>query len=419
MPAYRAKWLVPVTTPPIENGVIAFAAGKISAIETAHCWSGETPVDLGDVAILPGLVNAHTHWEFSTLPAPLGQRGMPFTDWLRLVVKWRQSQTPMDRQQALMAGVRESLASGVTTVGEIDTQGWLTDQAFSARPVPDAVLFQEAICFSQTDVPAKITEISRRCGYDSVRHDHSLASRPGPADVWQPGVSPHAPYTVHADLLHELVRLSCLHQLPLAMHLAETPAELEFLHTGRGPLMEMLFGAGVWREDLRGSARTVHDLLQILATAPRALVVHGNYLGTAEIDLLAKNADHMSVVYCPRTHDFFGHAPHPWQIMQKEGVTVALGTDSRASNPDLSLWREMQWLAERNVAIEPEKILTMGTLEGAKALGKAGEIGSLEVAKRANMSVISGKAGKLSGWESLLYDPSARVAATCLRGDWL
>jgi cytosine/adenosine deaminase-related metal-dependent hydrolase len=113
------------------------------------------------------------------------------------------------------------------------------------------------------------------------------------------------------------------------MHIAESAAEVELLQRGTGPLAEMLREFGVWREGLFPSRWTFLDLLRELSRAPRGLVVHGNYLGSPEIDFIARHPN-LNVVYCPRTHEAMGHPPHPWRQMLAAGIPVALGTDSKA-----------------------------------------------------------------------------------------
>jgi aminodeoxyfutalosine deaminase len=130
------------------------------------------------------------------------------------------------------------------------------------------------------------------------------------------------------------------------------------------------------------------DYLRELTTAHHALVIHGNYLAAHEIEFLASHRDRMSLVYCPRTHSYFGHEPYPLAQMLAARVRVAVGTDSRASNPDLSLWKDLQHIARHHPSVAPEAILQMGTLAGAEALGLDHELGSITPGKRAALNVM-------------------------------
>ncbi len=175
---------------------------------------------------------------------------------------------------------------------------------------------------------------------------------------------------------------------PVAIHLAESREELELLATHAGPFRQLLDDLGVWNPGGIPRGSRPIDYIKLLAVAPRALVIHGNYLDAAEIAYLAGRADRMSVVYCPRTHAYFQHELYPLAAMLAAGVNVALGTDSRASNPDLSLLAEMRHIARHHPQIPTETIIQMGTLNGARALGLADLIGSLNVGKLADLTVV-------------------------------
>src|SRR5207248_5598397 len=140
---------------------------------------------------------------------------------------------------------------------------------------------------------------------------------------------------------------------------------------------EVLQSAGAWHPEVIPLGRRPLDYLQALATAHRALVVHGNYLVADEIEFLAAHRERMSLVYCPRTHAYFGHEPYPVSQMLAAGVRVAVGTDSRASNPDLRLLEELRHIARHHPGVSPEAMLRMGTIAGAEALGIAADYGSI------------------------------------------
>jgi len=413
--AYRARWIFPVATPPIHDGVIAVQQGLIVAIERAAVWSGPTPRDLGDVAILPGLVNAHTHLEFSELTGPIGAPGIAFPEWIRQVVAHRRAR-PVDQQRLSAAlGLAESLRGGVTLLGEIATSGWPFElfaaeaATQTAAPLettsPRSVVFQETIGLAVEDALEKLAAAAEHL--DRFRTPHFL-----------PGLSPHAPYTVRWDLFESMVRLAARKNAPVAMHLAESPDESVLLGTAGGPLREMLEAAGVWCDDALGGPRTILDYLRLLSASPRALVIHGNYLNAAEIEFLAANRKHMSVVYCPRTHVFFGHPPHPLPHLLAAGVNVALGTDSRASNPDLSLWEEARYLVERGLA-RPQTALELATRGGAAALGMASHCGTLAHGRSADFCLVGPIAAEAADPYDLLFAPPTGVINACLGSKWL
>lgn len=368
--AFRARYLFPVTGPPIADGVVTIEAGRIVAIGREP--DGCKAIDLGDVALLPGLVNAHTHLEFSDLAAPLGASGMPFPRWVPEVVRWRAGQPA--GKPAVARGLEESARTGVASVGEIATPGW-SPAAFEGGP-PRATIFLEAIGLAHDQVDQKLAE---------AREHLRLATE---QRQWRPGLSPHAPYTVRPELFERLVDLAAEAHVPVAFHLAESAEEIELLTTGGGLFREVLSELGFWDPTAipRGT-RPLNYLRCLAHRGVRALVVHGNYLDDDEIEWLAAHAGRLSVVYCPRTHAFFKHAPHPLPRLLAAGARVVVGTDSRASNPDLDLWQELRFVARAFPDIPLHAVLRMGTIDAACALGEEQETGSLEVGKRADLAV--------------------------------
>ena len=397
----RARWVFPVDAEPIENGTVEFESGRIAAVHSRHDRRAR---DLGNAAIIPGLVNAHTHLEFSELDQPLTP-AEPFTDWIRTLVGHRRSRgiEPVD---AIRRGYDESERVGTTLIGEIATDGW-SIRAFSDVG-PAVVVFREVIGLLPEQTDAQV-EIARR---------HLQAESSSDAASIVRGISPHAPYSVHPDLYHQLVGLAAELHAPLAIHLAETRAELQLLADGTGLLADMLQHFGMWRDGLIPRGSRPMDYLTPLAQLDRALVVHGNYLDKAEIDWLARHPE-VAVVYCPRTHTYFGHSQHSWQWMLDQGVSLAIGTDSRASNPDLSIWNELTFLHQKHPDVDPRLLLELGTLAGARALGFADTVGTITVGKSADLAVVSLAGATGSNPYAQLFHRNNRVVATMRGRYWI
>lgn len=397
--ALRARWVFPVAGPPLADACVTIAGGRIVAVGAPV---SDGPVqDLGSVAIVPGLVNAHTHLEFSGIQRPLGSPGMPLPDWIRRVIAERRAaDAPAEN---IREGLAECLSTGTTAVGEIATSDW---RALVDGRQPRVVMFREAIAPRQARVPSTLATID---GFLQASTENPQIS---------PALSPHAPYTVHRELLAGLIERSIARQLPLAMHLAESPEELELLATGDGPFRELLVDLGAWEDDPQARYPTCREYLEQLSRAPRALVIHGNYLNDAEQAFLAAHRATMSVVCCPRTHAYFGHAAYPLAQMLSAGVQVALGTDSRASNPDLSLLAEMKHVVCAHPAVDPRTVLELGTLAGARALGVDSLRGTIESGKVADLAVVAIEgAGQGSDPYTLLFADESRVVATIQAGE--
>ncbi len=188
------------------------------------------------------------------------------------------------------------------------------------------------------------------------------------------------------------------------MHVAETREELQLLADQTGPFVELLDSLGAWFPETCPRGATALDILQLLSRAPRSLVIHGNYLDDAEIDFVARHSDTMSVVYCPRTHEFFEHETWPLEKFLGAGINVAIGTDSRASNPDLNLFEELKCLQRKFPDLEPEQILAMGTREGAVALGLPSAVASIAPGNRADFNIV-----EPIGGDSLLNENSVCI----------
>src|SRR5688500_12285244 len=242
--ARQARWILPIDRPPIAGGIVSVADGRIVAV--GENVSGAPLTDLGDVALLPGLVNAHTHLEFSLLERPLGEPGMPFADWIGRVIEHRKAQTKAlmvetdgfqrFRRRAAEKGLAEVRAGGTVAVGEIATPGW-PREVFPASGV-HVTLFLELLGLEPDRQKAMLTMAA------SFVNDVQDA---GPK--LRPGISPHAPYTVTPELVRSIASLSTAERFPVAMHLAESRDELELLASHRGPLVELLTSIGSWQPE--------------------------------------------------------------------------------------------------------------------------------------------------------------------------
>ncbi|MEN6450632.1 MAG: amidohydrolase family protein [Thermoguttaceae bacterium] len=404
----HARYVFPAVGEPIRDGVVTIDGGRIAAVgrrgDASSLQRGRASLrDLGNVAILPGLVNAHTHLEFSDIETPLGHPGISLPDWIRLAMARRKAE---EIPTAIAAGLRESVRSGVTTLGDIVQPG----QIAAASPI-DVTAFLELIAPTVERIPAALERA----------RSHVKPPLNGPV---RPGLSPHAPYSVRLDLVDAVAQLSAAEKIPVAMHLAESPEELQWLRDGTGPFRTLLEELGA-EEAAVGGLRPM-DYLQRLAAAYRALVIHGNYLADDEIALLAANAERMAVVYCPRCRDWFaprgtGCQPAPRHVyplakMLSAGVTVALGTDGRGSTPDLSILGEMRFAARRHPEVGRGDILRMGTVLGAKALGVEQEAGSLTPGKRADLAIVALPDRDASDPYALLFDSDEPVVACYCRG---
>ncbi len=350
-------------------------------------------LDLGNCAVLPGFVNCHTHLDLGGLRG-LVPPGPDFTGWLRTVIRHRRSRSPQEVADDIQAGIAESLAGGTTLIGDISAggQSWSTLQTSPLR----SVVFHELLGLPR----------------DRARqawHSASAWLRDRlPGGRCQPGLSPHAPYSVRASLFRLAIRECRRGRLPLAIHLGETRAESELLQHRRGPFVEFLTELGAWAP--AGLVASQEELIHLCRAHAQALLVHANYVDPAGL------GDLDTVVYCPRTHAAFGHDPYPLQAFLARNVRVGLGTDSLASNPDLSLLEEARFVCRRYPDIDPSVVLRLATLAGAEALGFGDLTGSLTPGKVADMAVIGLPEEEGDPCEQVLAGP-ARVVRVIIDGE--
>jgi aminodeoxyfutalosine deaminase len=321
-------------------------------------------IDFGDCAVLPGFVNAHTHLDLCGLRGRLG-KPYSFVDWLRAVIRHRRSLLPDQVQLDIRSGIDESLARGTTLVGDISSQG------LSWPLLADSQL-RSVVYYELLGLPKP------RAKQAWAEARTWLTAHPS-TNRCRPGLSPHAPYSVRRSLYRCAARLSARDKIPLAIHIDETREEKELLSAHKGAMVRFLTDLGVWDETglIKESER-----FQLVRAAHSLTFVHANY---TEPDQYESGG---SIVYCPRTHAYFGHPRHSVRELVANGVNVALGTDSLGSNPDLSMLAETRFLHDRRPDVSPEAILRMATLNGARALGCQEDTGSLTPSKSADFVVV-------------------------------
>ena len=402
---FRARWIVPVGRRTIEDGWLRIERGRIAAIGrrrlTGNPPSGQS-IDLGDAIILPGLVNAHTHLEFSDLERPLeAEGGLP--GWIARVVALRRARPSGLEEVArlarsLRAGLAESLSFGVTTIGDIATA---VPRGGYPSIGPRVRVYREALGLSFTggSLPGAIARDLDRLG-DSA------------------GISPHAPMTVSSALGRALLREAARRGLPVTMHLAESLAELAYVTGGGGPFRELFATLGAWPADRLPPVLPPSDWISRLARVRRGSVVHGTFLGeppdASALDRLARHRDRLGVVVCPRTTRLLSGQLPPVARFLAAGIRVAIGTDSRASNPDLSVLAEARELAGSGV-VSPAEALPMLTRDAAWALGYEHQAGSIAVGRPADLVVLV-PSGPFTDPLDAILRPDTRVAATLRAG---
>jgi aminodeoxyfutalosine deaminase len=370
---HHARWVLPISQPPIENGWVEVEAGRIIAVGSDHSVSGpehRAPSTEHHIAILPGLVNAHTHLELSWMrdqvpPAP----SMP--QWVERLMALRRT-VGHEPPEPIADAIRESRAAGTMLLGEI------TNTLASYEPLAtsdmSAAVFRELLGFNVADPGAAVN--GAQAQLEKLR----------PVARLRPSVVPHAPYSVSPALLRAIADVSA--DACVSIHLGESADELDFLRSGGGAWRSLLTSLGAWTDQWRAPGTgpvdyvASHGLLN-----ERLLAVHCVHLTERELAMLA-NAG-ATVVTCPRSNQWVGAGVPPIERFYRSGVRVAVGTDSLASVDDLNVFSELRLMRQIAPGIPAREILTSATRHGADALGFGDTLGTIEPGKRAELIAVS------------------------------
>jgi cytosine/adenosine deaminase-related metal-dependent hydrolase len=379
-----AAWLAPMaaTGPPLlRDAGVVFAAGRILAVGPTAQLRRDHPHaalhDMGNAVILPGLVNAHAHLELSDA-TPAQPPPDSFADWLLAMVRRGGTRTPEQTAAAVATGIEQCLRFGVTSVGDISRAAPLTRPLLARSPL-HAVSYGEVAAMAQ-----------RRHNLEMLLEQAADPSAAG-ANL-RIGISPHAPYSIEPNGFRRCLAAAIDQNLPLATHLAESTDEAEFLDAHTGPLRKLWTQLDGWDDHVpRFSGGPIRYAQSLGLLDYPTLLAHVNYCDDDELAILA--AGKASVVYCPRTHAYFGHPPHRWRDMLAAGINVAAGTDSCASSPDLNLVDDLRLLHRIAPEVPALALWEMATLNAARAIGQEAVVGSLEPGKRADLVVFDVSTG--------------------------
>jgi aminodeoxyfutalosine deaminase len=373
MITYRAAWVIPIASPPIRGGVVCVDRGVVASVGAS---GGEHAEDLGDVAILPGLVNAHTHLELSWMRGQVPPNpSMPA--WAASLMALRRT-VSHEPPEPITDAISEARRAGTALIGDV------TNTFATYEPLLDselsAVLFRELLGFNPPDPDAIVGAVEAQIAVLT------------PVQWLRPTIVPHAPYSVAPSLMQAIARAGQRDCLPLSVHLGESAQEVQFLRDGTGEWRALLERLGVWNPAWTPPACGPVAYLDGLGlVSDRLLAVHGVQFTDPELTRLA--AAGATVVTCPRSNRWTGAGEPPIERFYASGVRVAIGTDSLASVEDLNLFAEMAEVRRLAPRVAAARILETATLAGAQALGFASELGSLEAGKRAQLLAVRIPAG--------------------------
>jgi len=369
---HAAPWVVPVCGPIIANGGVAVRNGMIVAVDLLPRLQQRYPlasvVNHPAAALTPALVNSHVHLELSHLAilAATPFAGS-FTDWITRLLQLRDTLGAAGEpaEQAALRVAGQLYASGVSVLADIGNTliGSNLADTFPGTLFP----FKEYLGLAERTLAKNFTRLQ-------AEPDHALCSG-------------HAPYSTHARLLQQLKSRAATLGHIFPIHTAEPVAENEMIRHCRGEMVEFVKARGFWDDSFQpltnGSGGSIRYLHQLGLLDARTLCIHAIHVDREEIRILAGQG--AKVCLCPGSNQYLGTGKAPVAQYLEHGILPALGTDSLASNPELSIWREMQLLAAAHIEVDPALVFTMATRGGAEALGVGDRLGTLEPGKEADL----------------------------------
>jgi cytosine/adenosine deaminase-related metal-dependent hydrolase len=404
----RARIVMPVCRPPIENGAVVVDGNRIVAVGAWPEMAGqfaESPIDLGASILLPGLVNAHCHLDYTDmtgLPAP-----RQFPDWIKSLLVLKAGASYTEYANAWLNGAAMLARTGTTSVADIEAVPELLPEVWFSTPLRVASFLEMTGVRSQRSPEEILGEAAAKI--ESLEPQRGLA-----------GLSPHALYSTSAALLEKSARLAREKKWRVTTHVAESEEEFEMYFRRRGPMFD-------WLERQRdmsdcGGVTPLAQVERCGLLGENFLAVHANYLLASDVEALARSGS--SVVHCPRSHAYFQHQRFQYEELAAAGVNVCLGTDSLASvassprhKPELNLLAEMRQFASGHPGVAPALIVEMATRNGARALGWQGRVGELTAGSLADMISIP-FTGSICEAEAGLIAHLGNVVASMIDGVW-
>jgi cytosine/adenosine deaminase-related metal-dependent hydrolase len=384
----RARVVAPMAGEPIDNGAVVVEGSKIAGVgrfaEVQRHHSGEV-LDLGEQILLPGLINAHCHLDYTLLRGKIGPQ-QSFANWIAAINAAKAALSENDYIASIEAGLAEARQYGTTTLLNLEAFPELLPRL--SRP-PLRVWW----CAEMIDVrqPVDAREVFGRLR-------DVLRSQPD----WLGGVglAPHAPYTASSQLYREASEIARTEGIPFTTHLAESSEEMQMFRDASGPAYNFLKSIGRQMDDC-GHETPLSFVIRNQSIRADWIVAHLNELGEGDYELLARTPK-FHIVHCPRSHSFFGHARFAFQQLRNLGFNICLGTDSLASNSSLSLFAEMRELLRTEPGLAPRDLVEMVTVRAAQAIGEESKLGQISPGFHADLIAIPFETAPRNSWDYIV-----------------
>ena len=384
---FSADWILPISSEPIENGAVAFQEDKIISVgtkdEILKIYSRANVEDFGEAAIIPGLINCHSHLELTSMRGFLDDVEADFFKWLiKLSITRAEKLTEKDIELSAVWGALEGARAGITCFGDIGRYGRAGFDALKVNGLR-GVVFQETD-YSPFDENANEDFAKLEEKYFALKSDETA--------LVKAGLSPHSPYTVSRKLFEKIADYAVRKDIKISTHAAESQMEEDLMLYGTGAMADFSRSRGVEIVPPRLSSIEYLNNIGVLQAKP--LLAHCVKVSDAEICLI-KNSD-SSIAHCPKSNAKFGHQIAPFEKFFFFLIRVGFGSDSVASNNICDILEEARFAAllartktDKLAHLSAKEIIETATLGGAKAMRLESEIGSLETGKQADLTVVS------------------------------
>jgi cytosine/adenosine deaminase-related metal-dependent hydrolase len=406
----RARVVVPISRPPITDGAVLIMGNRIARVGawkdiSTDPWT--TAINLGDAALLPGLVNAHCHLDYTDMAGTVPPQ-KSFTDWIQMITAAKGQWDDSEFAGSWLRGAQMLVRTGTTTVADFEAVPKLLPDVWTSTPL-------RVISFLE------LTGVKSRRNPRLILREALGRIKTLPSGRCRAALAPHAPYSTVPDLVRLTARTARHREWPISIHVAESIQEYEMFTHARGQLFSWLKRNERDSSDC-GLGSPVQHLDRIGALDKNLLAVHVNYLGERDAGLLGRK--NVSVVHCPRSHAYFAHAKFPFRELSRAKVNVCLGTDSlvtvnkkRRENVELNLFDEMRAFATVHPRLSAEKILRLATVNAARALGLGGKAGELDEGAFADLIAVP-FSGKTADVHSAVLNHQGDVMASMIDGQW-
>ncbi|MDO8682525.1 MAG: amidohydrolase [Armatimonadota bacterium] len=376
---YKAKHVLPITSEPVDNGEILVRDDRIEAVGPGLALSYPTePIhDFGEAILMPGLVNTHTHLDYTILRGAIDD--LPLLPWIRKITEYALMMQPEQFRWSAFLGAAELIQAGITTIADASFSGKALDAVLESGL--RGIVYQEVFGYQTEDFSEELDTLKAQI-------DELAPSATSKARI---GVSPHSIYTVSAGLLTAVREYAHKQGLPISIHVAESEAERDFCAKGEGDIARMYKQYGM--EWACPGVSPVQYLYDLGLLGEKTIAAHCVHVDEDDVRLLA--ATRTGVAHCPKSNSKLGVGVAPLPAMLNAGIRLGLGSDSAVSSNTLDIFDEIRFaiLLQRANKCSPaifgaKSMVEAATIGGARALSMEKEIGSIQPGKKADLVAV-------------------------------